>query len=163
MGADRPDFWRVKILFCDVDGVLTDGGIYFGPQGQVFKRFNVKDGLGIRRLVRAGVKVVWVSGDDSEIVRARAAKLGVAEVYTGVEDKAGAVKAVLEREGLEPEAAAYIGDDINDLPAMGVVRLAIAVADAHPRVKAAASYVTRAGGGMGAVREICDLMLGEGE
>ena len=155
-----PNWREVRVLFCDVDGVLTDGGIYFGPDGQVFKRFNVLDGYGIRRLMENGIHVVFVSGDDSPIVWARARRLGVREVYTGVEDKALVVKHVLERLGLGPEQACFIGDDSMDVPAMKLVGVAVSVANAHPSALRAADYVTQRPGGHGAVREICDLILG---
>lgn len=152
--------WRkVRIVFCDVDGVLTDGGIYFGPDGQVFKRFDVQDGYGIRRLLEEGVRVVFVSGDDSPIVQARARRLGVAEVYTGVGNKAEVVQSVLEREGIGPEEACFVGDDVLDLGAMQAVGVAVAVADGHPEALAVASYVTTRPGGHGAVREVCDHII----
>jgi 3-deoxy-D-manno-octulosonate 8-phosphate phosphatase (KDO 8-P phosphatase) len=153
------DWGQVKLLFCDVDGVLTDGAIYFSAEGQALKRFHVHDGFGIRRLQAAGVKVVLVSGDDSPIVEARARRLGIEEYYTDVSDKGAVVRAVLEREGLQPEQACYIGDDVLDVPAMRLVGLPCAVPNAHPAALEVAVYVTSRRGGEGAVREICDLVL----
>ncbi len=154
-----PDWQRVKVLFCDVDGVLTDGGLYFGPQGQVFKRFNVLDGLGIRRLVASGVRVVFITGDDTDIVPERARRLDVEEVYTCCEDKAAVVRDVLARCGLGREEACYMGDDVLDVPAMELVGVAVAVPNAHASALAAAAYVTEKPGGYGAVREVCDLIM----
>lgn len=149
----------VKIVFCDVDGVMTDGGIYFGPEGQLFKRFNIHDGYGMRRLVDVGVKVIVISADDNDIVPARASRLKLSEVHMAVKDKAALVREILAREGLRREEAVFIGDDEIDVPAMREVGIPVAVASAHPSAKAAAVYVTERPGGHGAVREVCDLIL----
>lgn len=149
----------VKVVFCDVDGVMTDGGIYFGPEGQLFKRFNIHDGYGMRKLVDAGVKVIVISADDNDIVPARASRLKLSEVHMAVEDKAALVREILAREGLRREEAVFIGDDEIDVPAMREVGIPVAVASAHPSAKAAALYVTARPGGHGAVREVCDLIL----
>lgn len=153
------DWEAVKIIFCDVDGILTDGSIYFGPEGQVFKRFNIYDGLGMRKLVEAGVKVVLISGDDTPIVTARAARLHVSEVHMGIRDKLTVVRDVLAREGLAEIEAAFIGDDELDVPAMSEVGIAVSVPSAHPCALEVADFVTRRAGGEGAVREVCDLIL----
>lgn len=149
----------VKIVFCDVDGVMTDGGIYFGPEGQLFKRFNIHDGYGMRKLVEAGVKVIVISADDNDIVPARASRLNLSEVHMAVRDKAALVREILAREGLCPEQAVFIGDDEIDVAAMKEVGIPVAVASAHPSAKAAAVYITERPGGHGAVREVCDLIL----
>jgi 3-deoxy-D-manno-octulosonate 8-phosphate phosphatase (KDO 8-P phosphatase) len=149
----------VKIVFCDVDGVLTDGSIYFGPDGQVFKRFNIYDGWGMRRLVETGVKVVLISGDDTPIVTARARRLQVSEVHMGIDDKAAVVRDVLAREGLAYIEAVFVGDDELDVPAMNKVGIAVSPPTAHPCALAAAEFVTARPGGEGAVREVCDLIL----
>ncbi len=154
------DWQAVKVLFCDVDGVLTDGGLYFGPEGQLFKRFNVLDGLGLRRLASVGVKVIFISGDDTAIVPARARRLDVTEVYTCCEDKATVVRQTLERIELRAEQACFIGDDVLDVPGMREVGFPVAPPNAHPLALQAACYVTRRPGGHGAVREICDLIQG---
>jgi len=148
----------IKIVFVDVDGTLTDGGMYFTAEGLAMKRFCVKDGLGLVRLQEAGVEVVIVSADDSPITVARARKLGVGQVILGCRDKAAEVREMLAERGLSPREACYIGDDLTDLPAFAEVGHAAAPADAVPEVLAAAEYVSRARGGQGAVREICDLL-----
>ncbi|MBC7287159.1 MAG: HAD hydrolase family protein [Armatimonadetes bacterium] len=153
------DWGKITVLFTDVDGVLTDGSVYFGVDGQAFKRYNVHDGYGIRRLVDAGVRVVFVSGDEADMIRARAERLGVREAYLGVQDKGSLVRQILERDGIPRSQACYIGDDVPDIPAMAQVGVPVAVANARPEVKAAALYVTSARGGEGAVREVCDLIL----
>ncbi|MCX7597800.1 MAG: HAD hydrolase family protein [Armatimonadetes bacterium] len=149
----------VKVVFCDVDGVMTDGGIYFGPEGQLFKRFNIHDGYGMRKLVEAGVKVIVISADDNEIVPARASRLKLSEVHMAIKDKAALVRQILARDGLAREEAVFIGDDEIDVPAMREVGIPVAVASAHPSAKAAAVYITERPGGHGAVREVCDLIL----
>lgn len=149
----------VRILFLDVDGVLTDGAMYYGDAGEALKRFHTRDGLGIRLLREAGVRVVLVTSEDSAIVLRRAEKLGLTEVHLGVQRKGVEVDRVLAEAGLSPEAAAYVGDDVNDCEALCRVGLAVAVADAEEPVKGAAHYVTRRPGGHGAVREVCDLIL----
>ncbi len=154
-----PDWSRIRILFTDVDGVLTDGSIYYGPDGQVFKRYNVYDGYGIRRLQEAGVLVVFVSADDHDMIRSRARRLGVEEVYLGVPDKGGLVREIMDREGAVPEEACYVGDDIPDLPALQAVGVPVAVANARPEIKAVSVYVTQVRGGDGAIREVAELIL----
>jgi 3-deoxy-D-manno-octulosonate 8-phosphate phosphatase (KDO 8-P phosphatase) len=153
------DWACVKIVFCDVDGVMTDGGVYFGAEGQLFKRFNIHDGYGMRRLGEAGVKVIIVTADDNAIVPARAERLRISEVHMRVRDKAALVREIMAREGVEPQQTVFIGDDEIDVGAMGEVGIPVAVASAHDSALAAAAYVTRRAGGHGAVREICDLIL----
>jgi 3-deoxy-D-manno-octulosonate 8-phosphate phosphatase (KDO 8-P phosphatase) len=153
------DWGSVKIVFSDVDGVLTDGAVYFGPEGQVFKRFNIYDGYGMRKLVEAGVKVIIISADDTPIVTARASRLQVSEVHMGVRDKATKVRDILAREGLADVEAVFLGDDELDVPAMNVVGIAVSVPSAHPCALAAADFVTQRRGGEGAMREVCDLIL----
>lgn len=150
---------RIRALITDVDGVLTDGGMYFDAQGQAAKRFNVKDGFIVGTMRRAGVLLAWISGDDSDITRARAQRLGIAEVYSGVEDKGECLRDLMERHGLRPQEVAYMGDDLNDLPAMRLVGFSACPADAMPAVAAAAHYVATRRGGEGAFREVCDLIL----
>jgi 3-deoxy-D-manno-octulosonate 8-phosphate phosphatase (KDO 8-P phosphatase) len=149
----------VRALLTDVDGVWTDGGMYFDATGQALKRFDVKDGYIVRPLQRAGVRLVWVTGDESAITRARAQKLGIDEVHEGVEDKGAVVRAFLQRHGLQAGEAVYMGDDLNDLPAMQAAGFAACPGDAAPEVIAVADLVTSRPGGRGAVRELCDLIL----
>jgi len=156
--APRPTA-RIRALLTDVDGVMTDGGMYFDAGGQALKRFDVKDGYIVRPLQRAGVLLVWVTGDDSAITRARAAKLGIDELHSGVEDKGAVVRDFLQRHSLAREEVAYIGDDLNDLPAMAEAGFTACPADAVAEVQAAADLVVSRPGGAGAMRELCDLIL----
>jgi 3-deoxy-D-manno-octulosonate 8-phosphate phosphatase (KDO 8-P phosphatase) len=150
---------RIKALVLDVDGVLTDGGMYYGPAGEGLKRFNVKDGLGLRLIVEAGVVVALISGENSEILRRRAEKLKLENVFVGVEDKLATLKQFLASKKVALEDVAYVGDDLNDLEALKAVGLPIAVADAVPQVRKAARWVTTRRGGDAAVREVCDALL----
>lgn len=150
---------RVRMLIMDVDGVLTDAGMYYTEYGDEFKKFNTRDGHGIGLIHRAGITTAIVSSEQTAIVDRRAAKLGITEVYQGVIDKLPVVEALLKRHDLQREDACYIGDDLGDLAALQYVGLAVAVADALPAIRQQAHYVTRLKGGEGAVREVCDLIL----
>jgi YrbI family 3-deoxy-D-manno-octulosonate 8-phosphate phosphatase len=149
----------VRLLCVDVDGVLTDAGMYYGPGGEVLKKFNTRDGMGLGRVREVGVAVAIISGEDSAIVHARAAKLKIDDVFSGVADKLSVVKDLAAQHGLELNEVAYIGDDLNDLSAMECVGLPCAVADAAAPIKAVAHYVTQQRGGDGAVREVCELII----
>jgi YrbI family 3-deoxy-D-manno-octulosonate 8-phosphate phosphatase len=150
---------RVRALVLDVDGVLTDGGMYYGPNGEGLKRFHVKDGMGLRLVLEAGIAVALISGEASEILRRRAEKLKIADVFVGVEDKLKTLEGFLAARRIAFEEAAYVGDDVNDLPPMGRVGLPVAVADAVAPVRKAAKWVTSRRGGDAAVREVCDAIL----
>ena len=150
---------NVRLLCVDVDGVLTDAGMYYGPDGEVMKKFNTRDGMGLARVRAAGVAVAIISGEDSAIVHARAAKLQIDDVFSGIADKRAVVDELCAGKGLALEQVAYIGDDLNDLPALECVGLPCAVADAAAQVKAVAAYVTERRGGDGAVREVCELLM----
>ena len=150
---------RVKLLCVDVDGVLTDAGMYYGVDGEVLKKFNTRDGMGLARARAAGIAVAIISGEDSAIVHARAAKLAITDVITGCSDKLAAVDDLRARRRLIYDEVAYIGDDVNDLPALERVGFACAVADALECVKQVAHHVTERRGGDGAVRELCELLL----
>src|SRR4030081_3084230 len=150
---------KVRVLCVDVDGVLTDAGMYYGPDGEVLKKFNTRDGMGLARVREAGVAVALISGEDSAIVHARAAKLRIDDVFSGVADKRAVVDDLCAREHLELDEVAFIGDDLNDLAALECVGLACAVADAAEPVKAVAHYITQRRGGDGAVREVCELII----
>lgn len=154
-------FRRVRLVVCDVDGVLTDGGVYCSEDGGTFKRFDIHDGLGIVELLRRDVAMVWLSGDASEATTARAAKLGVRDVRQGVRDKAAAVEAACRDHHVAADEVLYIGDDRTDLEAMAQSGMSVAVASAVPEVRAAAHYTTRLPGGYGAVREVIDLLLSQ--
>lgn len=148
------------MLVLDVDGVLTDGRLYFGPRGEALKVFDVRDGYGLVALRRAGVEIAVISGRRSPAVDARCRELGVRHVHQGVTDKLAAFERLRTRLKLAPAACACVGDDLPDVPLMNAVALSFAVADAHPAVRRAAAVVTRRGGGRGAVREVCDFLLG---
>lgn len=149
----------VKLLVMDVDGVLTDGGLYYTERGDEVKRFDVRDGQGLVLLRQAGVLTAVITRRRSEIVERRADELGIVEVHQGATDKRAVLEALLARRGLAASDTAYVGDDVGDLPAMALVGIPIAVADAVSPVRHAAVYVTRARPGHGAIRELCDLIL----
>jgi YrbI family 3-deoxy-D-manno-octulosonate 8-phosphate phosphatase len=150
---------RIRLLCVDVDGVLTDAGMYYGPDGEVLKKFNTRDGMGLARVREAGVAVAIISGEDSAIVHARAAKLKIDDVYCDAANKRAVIDALCDKHGIALEQVAFIGDDLNDLSALESVGLACAVADAAEPVQAVAHYVTRRRGGDGAVREVCELLI----
>lgn len=149
----------IRLLVLDVDGVLTDGRLYFSPQGEEMKVFHVRDGAGIVHVLRAGIAVAVISGRDSRAVERRMSELGVSWVRQGVSDKLAVLREILDILGLGPQAVACVGDDTPDLPLLASARLGVAVADAHPSVREKAHFVTRLPGGQGAVREVCDLLL----
>ncbi len=150
---------RVRLVIFDVDGVLTDGRLYFGADGEVLKAFDVRDGLGIKMLANQGLEVAIISGRRSAIVARRAAELGIRHLRQGVEDKGAAFEQLLAELGLAPEQAAHIGDDLIDLPVIRRAGLAIVPADADPFVAGHAHWCTRARGGRGAVREAAEAIL----
>lgn len=150
---------RVRALICDVDGVLTDAGMYYGPDGEVMKKFNTRDGEGLSRVRERGLLTALVTREDSPIAVARARKLQIEHVFTGVQDKLSVVEELLRKETLSLDDACYVGDDVGDLEVMGHVGLAVAVADAVPSVREIAHHVTTLPGGAGAVREVCELLL----
>ena len=149
----------VRVAFFDVDGVLTDGGLYFSEQGETLKRFNTLDGHGLKLLQRAGITPVVISGRDSHPLRVRLAALGISHVHFGTEDKRPAAEQSLKTLGLGWHQAAAMGDDWPDLAIMTQCALACAPPNAHAEVVARAHYVTRVPGGAGAAREFCDLLL----
>lgn len=149
----------IRLLVLDVDGVLTDGRLYFSARGEQTKCFHVRDGAGIKQVLKAGLQVAVISGRQSKAVDKRMSELGVTWIRQGVEDKLTALRELLDLLNLTPQAVASVGDDVPDLPLLEVARLAVAVADAHPSVKSQAHYITQLPGGLGAVREVCDLIL----
>ena len=149
----------VRLVAMDVDGVLTDGGIWYTDHGDELKRFDVRDGQGLVLLRQAGMMTAVVTRRHSEIVERRARELGIVEVHQDATDKAAVVQGILARHGMRAAEACYVGDDVGDLPAMALVGLPVAVADAVPAVLKAAIYVTNARAGFGAIRELCDLLL----
>jgi 3-deoxy-D-manno-octulosonate 8-phosphate phosphatase (KDO 8-P phosphatase) len=149
----------VSLVVLDVDGVLTDGRLWYGPDGENLKVFDARDGHGIKTLIAAGIGVAVISGRRSSAVTARMRELGVSDVAQGVGDKARALAELLKRNAVDARRVACLVDDTPDLGLMAAVGLPAAVADAHPDVLAAAGHVTRARGGRGAVREFCDWLL----
>lgn len=149
----------IRLAAFDVDGVFTDGRLYLGNDGVESKAFHTQDGFGIRRLLETGVEVAIISGRTSQAVRLRMAELGVQHVIEGASDKVAAFDRLLATLQLSPSQCVYTGDDIPDLPLLRHVGFPVAVANAVDEVKAACDYVTRAAGGSGAVREICDLIV----
>lgn len=149
----------IKLVFLDVDGVLTDGGLFFSEHGESLKRFNTLDGHGLKLLLRAGITPVVITGRDSAALRFRLGALGITQAYFGVEDKASTSQAALDALGLSWSQAAAMGDDWPDLPMLKRAALACAPPNAHAEVLAVADHVTSCGGGHGAVRELCDLLL----
>lgn len=151
---------NIRLLVLDVDGVLTDGRLYFGATGEETKVFHVRDGLGIKQVQQLGITVVVLSGRRSPPTIQRCRELGIGEVFLGIEDKESAFAALCTRLGVTPRECCCIGDDTTDLPLLRQAGLGVAVADAHPDVRRAAHRTTTLGGGMGAVREVCDWLLG---
>lgn len=149
----------VRVAFFDVDGVLTDGGLYFSESGETLKRFNTLDGHGLKLLQKAGITPAVITGRDSAPLRLRLKALGVEHAVFGTEDKHPAAEQILQTLGLEWGQAAAMGDDWPDLPVMCRSALACAPANAHVEVRHAAHFVTQARGGDGAARELCDLLL----
>ncbi|MEW7865726.1 3-deoxy-manno-octulosonate-8-phosphatase KdsC [Aeromonas diversa] len=150
---------RIRLLVCDVDGVLSNGFIYMGNNGEELKTFCTRDGAGMKAVMRAGIELAIITGRSSRIVADRMKSLGVQHLVQGADEKLPHFERLLAELGLTPDQAAYVGDDTIDLPVMQACGLGIAVADAHPLVLARANMVTRIGGGLGAVREVCDLLL----
>ncbi len=150
---------QVKLLALDVDGVLTDGGLYYTESGEELRKFNIKDGQGIKLLMQLGIEVAIITAKDSLSTLHRAKKLGITHTYLGVEDKLPALEELVEKLGLSLSQVAYVGDDINDLAVMQAVGCPLTVADAMPQNQAQAMYVTRLNGGQGAIREICDILV----
>ena len=150
---------QIKLLIFDVDGVLTDGMLSYGPEGELFKQFNVKDGVGIKLLQQQGISVAVITAKDSGPLTRRMNDLAVEHFYPGCNNKLEAFAELLDVLSLDSEQAAYVGDDVIDLPVMTRVGLSIAVQDAHAFVKKSADYITIAKGGQGVAREVADLIL----
>jgi 3-deoxy-D-manno-octulosonate 8-phosphate phosphatase (KDO 8-P phosphatase) len=149
----------VKLVICDVDGVLTDGRVGIDAQGREFKQFSILDGTGITYLQRSGVEVGFLSGRPSEVVTHRARELGLSIALNGVTDKRPALESILERTGRRPAELCYVGDDLIDIPCLRLAGYPVAVANCHPEVKRFAEYITQTRGGDGAVREVAEVIL----
>jgi 3-deoxy-D-manno-octulosonate 8-phosphate phosphatase (KDO 8-P phosphatase) len=152
---------KIRLLLLDVDGVMTDGRIIYDDQGGETKAFDVKDGHGLKLVQRAGIRVGIITGRQSAVVERRAAELGIELVYQGAKDKLVPFQEILQKTGMTADQVAYVGDDYPDLPILRRVGFAATVADAISDIKPYVHYVTKANGGCGAVREICDLLLKE--
>ncbi len=152
-------FSRIRLLSLDVDGVLTDGRLYFTDAGMELKTFASQDGHALKMLQDSGIAVAIITGRSSRLVTRRARELGIRHVFQGARDKRKALSALLARSGLDASEVAHAGDDIPDLPVLRQVGLAIGVANQNPVMAAYVHYVTQAPGGAGAVREICELLL----
>ena len=150
---------RIRLFATDVDGVLTDAGMYYSESGDEWKKFNTRDGMGIKLLQKAGILTAIITQESTKIVMRRAQKLTIPEVHQGVYDKLALLKELIVRHGLTMEQVAYIGDDVNDLQALGAVGFSASPADGMPPVLKTVRYVCKHKGGEGAVREVADLIL----
>lgn len=149
----------IRLMAFDVDGVMTDGGLYFSDSGEEFKRFNSQDGHGLKMLRASGVEIALITGRTSRCVTDRARNLGVEHVYQGVENKLEAMVDLLNKLKLPRDAAAYMGDDVVDLTVMRHVGMAVTVPDAPLQVRERSHYITQRNGGYGAVREACEMIM----
>ena len=150
---------RVRLMAFDVDGVLTDGRLWYGPQGETLKAFSARDGLGMRLLAESGVALALLTSRRSDAVARRAAELGIQHVLQGSEDKQAPFATLLAKLALDPERAGYMGDDLVDLPVLRRCGFACAPAEAPERVRRHAHYVAHSPAGAGAVREVCEFVL----
>ena len=150
---------RVRLMLFDVDGVLTDGRLWYGPSGEVMKAFHVLDGHGLKLLMQTGTKIAILSGRNSPAVAARAAELGIADVLQGIDDKRAAFEALAARLGIAAAETGFMGDELVDLPVLRRCGFACAPAEAHALVRASAHYIAQAPAGGGAVREVCEYLL----
>lgn len=150
---------RIRLMGFDIDGVMTDGRLYFSAEGDHLKAFFTRDGLGLKLLAKSGVMIAIITGRDSHIVTQRAANLGIGLVMQGVEDKRAAMTSLLSRHGLDFSQCGYMGDDVVDLPLLRACGFSATVPDGHECVRALADYTSQAVAGGGAVREVCELIL----
>ena len=155
----HPALRRARLLVLDVDGVLTDGRLYYGARGEALKAFHVRDGHGVKQVAQAGITVAIISGRKSPAVTRRARELGIRHVFQGVSDKLAVLDKLLARLGVTPEQCVCVGDDTPDAPLLTAAGVGVAVADAHDDARAAAQLVTARPGGRGAVREVCDWLI----
>jgi N-acylneuraminate cytidylyltransferase len=159
---ELPDLKRIKLLVCDVDGVLTDGGMYYTSNGQEMKKFNTRDGMGIELVRNAGIKIMMLTSEQTDIITNRGKKLKVDYLFMGIKDKVAHLSNFfMENSEYSFDTTAYIGDDVNDLPAMSKVLFSAAPSDACDEVKRKSHFICHAAGGGGCVREICDLIIRE--
>jgi len=150
---------KIRAIAMDVDGVLTDGGVWWGPNGEEWKRFHFADIMGLSMARKSGMVIALMSGENSPLVDRLASKLGIGDVHKDCKDKAGALRTFSERHGLRLQDICFIGDDVNDLPALSIVGLSACPADARPSIREHCQVVTKLAGGNGAVREVVDMLL----
>lgn len=151
---------NIRLMGFDIDGVMTDGHLYFGSQGDEMKAFSSRDGHGLKMLARSGIRLAIITGRSSRAVELRAQNLGIDLVLQGIEDKRTAMAGLLDQLGLSFDQVGYMGDDVVDLPLMRACGFSATVPDGHPLVLKSADYVARAPAGAGAVREVCERILG---
>lgn len=151
---------RVTTLVLDVDGVLTDGTFWWGAGGEEWKRFSFRDVMGVSLARRSGLRVVLISGEASPLIDRFALKMGIVDVHQGIREKGGCLQGFLEKNHIPSIEVCYVGDDINDIPAMDLSGFPVTVRNAHPSLRSHAALVTESEGGAGAVREVVDLLLG---
>jgi 3-deoxy-D-manno-octulosonate 8-phosphate phosphatase (KDO 8-P phosphatase) len=150
---------EIELVIFDVDGVMTDGSLFFGDDGQEYKAFNSKDGHGLRMLLESNIKAAIITGRTSKVVEHRMKNVGIDLIFQGYRDKNPALEELKNQTGILSEHMAFVGDDVVDLPVMTQVGLAIAVQDAHPYVKQHAHWISPSEGGRGAVRDVCEFLL----
>ena len=151
---------KIRLVITDVDGVLTDGGIFYSKNGEFLKKFNTRDSMGMELLLNCGIKTVMLTRENSEIVKKRAKKIKIVELYSGVTDKKSILPKILKNYNVRIDEIAYIGDDINDLEIMRSIGFAATPNDGNTEVKKISNYICKMKGGEGAFREIADLILG---
>lgn len=149
----------IKLLCCDIDGVMTDGGMYYGPEGQIMVKFNVLDGMGIKLIQKIGIKTCFVTMSNTQIIQSRADVLGIDYCFMGISDKREKIEELTNELSINFNETAHIADDVNDLSLLEVVGCSVTVPNGVDEVKATASYITSKAGGFGAVRELCDCLV----
>lgn len=154
---------QIKLVALDVDGIMSDGKLYFSANGDELKAFNILDGLGLKQIMAAGITVAVITGRSSPLTQKRMTDLGIPHLMQGREDKKAALQELVSTLGIQPEAIAYMGDDLPDLPAIRYAGLGATVPNGYWLVKNHADYCTKVSGGSGAVRELCDLLLTAGD
>lgn len=157
--AFKEQLKSVKLLSLDVDGILTDGGLYYTETGDELRKFNVKDGMGMKKAREAGVELCIISASTTNAIEERGKRLGLKHVHTGAKNKIDILRGICDELGIGLENVAHMGDDLNDIPIMEAIGTPITVSDAVEAVKEKTCYITQKAGGQGAVREICDLLI----
>lgn len=157
--AFKEQLKTVKLLSLDVDGILTDGGLYYTETGDELRKFNVKDGMGMKNARAAGVELCIISASTTNAIQERGKRLGLTHVYTGAKNKIDILQKICEELNISLDNVAHMGDDLNDIPIMEKIGTPITVGDAMEEVKRKTVYITQKNGGQGAVREICDLLV----